>query len=211
MIYNKLKKGLLKSSSYTLCITTAFSIVLLYLYHIYYNVFLLEWNLYGMIFFTLHEYLSHRFILHYTHDGIIYYYLHGKHHLQPYGHSIHIPILYSSIVHIFYFYITTVLFTYTAAINFMNSYQLCYILFEHIHKETHHPYMFKNEQPVMFRTYHMYHHIHNKHRAYSFSVPIWDILFGTFPENLKYNLLAFIPIPIISFLGITQKSSLHHT
>jgi hypothetical protein len=76
---------------------------------------------------------------------------------------------------------------------------LSYMMFEHIHKEIHQPYWFPGDHHT-FRMFHMYHHLRNKRYAYSFTVPLWDILFGTFPHDiLCCNPIAYIPIPFLSF------------
>lgn len=194
---------LLCSSSYNICIGTAISILGYYSYQLYQTEMLFLWNMIGMIIFTLHEYLSHRFILHFYNDGIIYHYLHGNHHFKPLSKSIHTPILFTSIVNILYFYLGCYI-SFKHSINIMTGYQISYIIFEHIHKEIHHPTLFLNDDT--FRLFHMYHHMRSKHKAFSFSVPLWDIIFGTFPNDiLIYNWFAFIPIPFISFKYGTYK------
>jgi len=188
---------LLTSSNYKLCIGTAAAIEVFYLSGIYCTEFLFFWCVAGMFVFTLHEYLSHRFILHYAHDTQLYHYLHGAHHLNPFGKSIHIPILYSSFIHVLYFCIL-MRNGYAAAFSAMAVYQICYIIFEHIHMESHHPKWLLEHD--MFRVSHMYHHTQNKYMAFSFSVPTWDILFGTFPyDALNYNAIALIPVPVLSY------------
>ncbi len=80
----------------------------------------------------------------------------------------------------------------------MTAYQACYLIFEHIHMEVHHPHWFQQE--YTFRISHMYHHTMNKNKGYAFTTPTWDILYGTFPtEVLAYNWFAYLPIPVISF------------
>ena len=197
---------LLRSSSYNLCIGTAVTSLALYSYYIYHVGHLLLWNFYGMVLLTLNEYLSHRFILHFSHDNSLYFYLHGNHHLKPRGMSIHIPILYTSIIQVVFFWVALQTASFQHAVNILFGYQCSYIIFEHIHMEVHHPTFFLNEHET-FRVFHMYHHMVNKNMAFSFSVPFWDILFGTFPMDvLTYNYWATIPIPFLSFyLGVEPK------
>ena len=188
----------LRSSSYEICMGTAMTILAFYTYHIWNTEVLLLWNTIGMVLFTLNEYMSHRFILHHYQDGSLYHYLHGNHHLRPFGPSIHIPILFTTTMNAMFFYLGLYV-GFAEAVNMMCSYQISYIAFEHIHKEIHHPQWFRNERDP-FRLFHMYHHMKNKNRAYSFSVPLWDLVFGTFPhDTLTYNWFAFVPIPFFSF------------
>jgi len=162
-----------------------------------------------MILFTWYEYMSHRFILHFVNDGVIYHYLHGNHHLKPNGTSIHIPILYTTISHLFYFFLLSH-WSYQAAYNAMAAYQVCYVIFEHIHREAHHPrWLLRND---MFRISHMYHHTRNKNKGYAFTTPTWDLLYGTFPHDaLTYNWFAYVPIPVISFYLGTDVRVQHAT
>ena len=188
---------LLTSSNYNLCIGTASIIQLLYMYYVYHEGISFYWNLSGIVMFTWGEYIYHRFILHYTYNGTLYYYLHGKHQLKPYGKSIHTPILYTIILNIISYYLLTYI-SYKAAVNMMCTNQFCYIIFENLHMEAHHPYFFNNDDT--FRISHLYHHTHNKKIAYAFSAPTWDIVFGTFPhEVLTYNWFALLPIPLLSY------------
>lgn len=197
---------LLTSSNYKLCIGTAFLLELYYAYGVSIHGFHFGWSMTGMILFTWYEYMSHRFILHAVNDGTIYHYLHGNHHLRPYGKSIHVPILYTVTSVIGYWHIFALLVgNRIAAYNVMAMHQCCYIMFEHIHMEVHHPtWLITND---MFRVLHMYHHTRDKNKGYAFTTPTWDLLFGTFPHDvLKYNWFAYLPIPVLSFyLGTTTK------
>ena len=198
---------LLKSSSYNICIGNALLVTTASAYGIYATHLDLLWNLYGMVWFTLSEYLFHRFILHFVNSGTIYHYLHGKHHMKPRGRSIHIPILYTLTTRALSFATLYYFFTPSATYNCMFAWELSYIFFEHIHREIHHPSLFPSDQEK-FRVFHMYHHLTNKHMAYSFSVPTWDILFDTFPlDAMGYNMFALIPIPFLSFYYGTYISS----
>ena len=205
-MFSDIKRILLRSSSYEICISNALAIQTLYLY----GTILSGVNPFsifsGLLLYSFHEYASHRFILHYTHTSQLYHYLHGNHHANPFGRSIHIPILYSTLFHMLYFYM---LYTYTSflnAVNVMCTYQVCYIVFEHMHKEVYHP-SWDARYVEQFRTFHMYHHMTNKNMAYSFSTPLWDILCGTFPHDvLEYNWFAFVPLPFLGFyLGTDCK------
>lgn len=196
-------KFLLKSSNYNLCIGTALIIQGIYTYGAWHNTFHSGWIFTGMILFTWYEYVSHRFILHHTNDGKLYHYLHGNHHLKPHGTSLHIPILYTTISSTFYFYMLSY-FSYQAAWNALSAYQFCYLIFEHIHMEAHHPRWLTQEDT--FRISHMYHHTRNKNKGYAFTTPTWDILYGTFPNDaLAYNWFAYVPIPVLSFYFGTKK------
>jgi sterol desaturase/sphingolipid hydroxylase (fatty acid hydroxylase superfamily) len=190
-------KMLLTSSNYKLCMCTSSIIQLMYLYGIYHTGIYFYCNLSGIVLFTLIEYIYHRYILHYTNDGELYYYLHGKHHLKPHSMSLHVPILFLIILHVISYY-TLSYISHHVAVNVMCMAQFSYIIFEHLHMEAHHPYFLKHTHT--FRISHLYHHSHTKKLAYAFSSPTWDIVFGTFPhEVLTYNWFALIPIPFLSY------------
>ena len=194
-----LYRALIKSSSYTTCILPAINILGFYAQNVYNIGLSIPCTLCGILLLTWTEYIMHRFILHYSHTGSTYHYLHGNHHAYPHGKSIHIPILFSSIINCAYFYIALTILSFKSSVNLMMAYQASYILFEHVHMEVHHPYFFLNRNEP-FRAFHMYHHLTNKHLAYSFSMPLWDLVFGTFPHDaMTVNWFAYVPIPIISF------------
>jgi sterol desaturase/sphingolipid hydroxylase (fatty acid hydroxylase superfamily) len=172
-------------------------IQLIYIYGVYHTGIYFYWNLSGIVLFTLIEYVYHRYILHHTNDGQLYYYLHGKHHLKPHSMSLHVPILYLIILNILCYYATSYI-SRIASVNMMLTVQFSYIIFENLHREAHHPYFLKNIDA--FRISHLYHHTYNKNMAYAFSAPTWDIVFGTFPHDvLAYNWFALIPIPLLSY------------
>jgi len=201
-----MRRIVLTSSNYKVCIGAACIIQAIYLYGVYHTGIHIGWNLCGMAYCTFLEYIYHRFLLHYAEDHPIHYYLHGKHHLKPFSPSIHVPVLYTYLLNLGAYYLTS-LISPIASMNIMVMYQFCYIIFEHIHMEAHHPQFLIGHDS--FRISHLYHHMKNKHLAYAFSTPTWDIVFGTFPhEVLTYNWFALCPIPLLSYSwGTTPQTS----
>jgi len=187
----------IRSSRYDICIINSLVLLSLYVYFVETFYFYSFCN--GVALATLAEYLYHRFVLHYSTDGTLYYYLHGHHHLKPHSSSIHLPILYVDMNHAITIYIGSHYFTMPHVFSAMIAGILTYMTFEFIHKEVHQPNLLTREnEPI--RMFHMYHHTRNKNLAYGFTVPTWDILFGTFPDDiLCYNPLALLPIPFLSF------------
>ena len=194
---------LLKSSNYTLCMTNAALITSYYVYNL--EKFNPAYTVIGIVFFNFFEYIYHRFLLHISHDGPFYHYIHGNHHMKPHGKSIHFPIIFITSMNIFMYSAMHLYFKKNLLMNMGIGTSIAHILFENIHKEIHHPYWFTNPKNVM-REYHMYHHLKSKHVAYGFSVPTWDIVFGTYPHQIgTYNPFALVPIPFVSFfLGIDR-------
>ena len=77
-------------------------------------------------------------------------------------------------------------------------------IFENLHKEIHNPYWIVDKN-VGYIVSHMYHHNVNKNTSYCFTCPLFDILFGTFPHDvLSYNIIALLPIPILSYVYGTK-------
>jgi len=163
--------------------------------------------MYGILFFSLFEYVNHRFLLHFTDTGEVYHYVHGIHHLKPHGKSIHVPLYFISFFGGLFAYLAHMNFQPQEANNALIGFHLSYMLFEHIHMEIHHPYFITDRNHFIF-SYHMYHHTKDKHMAYGFSMPFWDILCGTYPEEYSYSLLGVLPIPFLSFYGCYIKDEL---
>jgi len=193
---------LIKSSNYNICMTNAALITTYYVYNI--DTYISYYIAFGVVFFNFFEYIYHRFLLHITNDGLFYHYIHGNHHLKPHGKSIHFPVIFIAGVNILMYYPMSFYIEKNYLMNIGLGSSIAYILFENIHKEIHHPYWFPANN--IMREYHMYHHTKSKYMAYGFSVPTWDILFGTYPlEIAPYNPIALIPIPFVSFfLGIDR-------
>lgn len=193
---------LLKSSSYLLCMANAVTLGSLYLYNT--SRFEMHSIASGVVLFNLLEYLYHRVVLHFTTQGIIYHYLHGNHHIKPNGRSLHTPMLFVFILNAIYYFSMRLYFNVNTSSNVGTGITIGYIIFENIHKEAHHPYFLSDKNII--RNYHMHHHTGSKFKAFSFSVPTWDIIFGTFPyEFATYNIIALVPIPFVSFLGVHKN------
>jgi hypothetical protein len=133
---------LLTSSNYNLCMGTSSVIQLLYMYGVYRTGIYFYWNISGIVLFTLIEYVYHRYILHYTNDGNLYYYLHGKHHLKPFSKSLHVPILYLIMLNGICYYLLSCI-SHSIAVNTMITVQFSYIIFELLYSCCIEKYIFK--------------------------------------------------------------------
>ena len=137
----------------------------------------------GLAFWTLTEYLLHRFVFHYaprsTWGKYLHFMMHGVHHDYPNDSkrlvmppSVSIPL-----AALFYGLFTLVLGpAYTAP--FFAGFILGYICYDEIHYATHHaPLKFGFWQKV--KHHHVLHHYHDPASGYGVSSPLWDYVFGT--------------------------------
>lgn len=136
----------------------------------------------GMFFWTLFEYVFHRFIFHWVSDNPriqkIAYVLHGNHHHYPRDKErLFMPpvpslILASAILSIMY------LAAGKAAFMFFPGFLLGYLLYGTMHYAIHawNP-PFKWMKPL-WRNHHL-HHYKNEHQGFGVSTTIWDRIFGT--------------------------------
>jgi len=155
--------------------------------------------LYGFLLWSFWEYIYHRFIMHGLKNTIYYYKMHGHHHMYPSKPS-HIPVFQYIIVFPIFF-----MSSYVVEPSFIFSYLLGHMsglyCFESMHSFIHND--IKKEK--IYTKYHLYHHSHSQ-KAFCFTSPCFDILCGTFPnEKFSYNFIGILPVPYISFYGISEK------
>jgi sterol desaturase/sphingolipid hydroxylase (fatty acid hydroxylase superfamily) len=136
----------------------------------------------GMLFWTLFEYIMHRFVFHLVAESErakkIIYVMHGNHHHFPRDKErLFMPpvpslIIASILFSIFYFLIGTNAFV------FFPGFMLGYLMYGTMHYAIHawNP-PFKWMKPL-WRNHHL-HHYKNDHRGFGVSTTIWDRVFGT--------------------------------
>jgi sterol desaturase/sphingolipid hydroxylase (fatty acid hydroxylase superfamily) len=136
----------------------------------------------GMLFWTLFEYLFHRFVFHWVSENPriqkIAYVLHGNHHHFPRDKErLFMPpvpslILASAIFSIMY------LVAGKGAFMFFPGFLIGYLMYGTMHYAIHawNP-PFKWMKPL-WRNHHL-HHYKNEHQGFGVSTTIWDRLFGT--------------------------------
>ena len=137
----------------------------------------------GLAFWTLTEYVLHRWVFHYEPKSrwgkYLHFMMHGVHHDYPNDSkrlvmppSVSIPLAL-----LFYGLFTLILGT-THAIPFFGGFILGYIFYDEIHYATHHaPMKFGLWQKM--KHHHILHHYHDPGRGYGVSSPLWDYVFGT--------------------------------
>jgi len=155
----------------------------------------------GFLMWSFWEYLYHRYIMHGLKNTVYYHKLHGYHHLYPTKIS-HIPIFQYIIVSPVFFissYYINPSFVFSYAIGHLSG----LFCFEKMH------YFIHNDvnKEKNYTKYHLYHHKY-PNKAFCFTTPCFDILCGTFPNELfSYNFIGILPIPYISFYGIKERIS----
>lgn len=140
----------------------------------------------GILFFTLNEYLIHRFVFHFNTNGVkqeaIQYSIHGVHHEYPRDKDrLVMPPLISILLAFVYFFILTSLFSKYGIVLF-SGFVFGYSSYLIIHYAVH-----ALKPPNNFLKYywkhHSLHHYSSVDTAFSVSFPLWDFIFGTMPNS----------------------------
>jgi len=141
----------------------------------------------GMVFWSLFEYIAHRYIFHWVTESAsakkIVYVLHGNHHHYPRDRErLFMPPVPSLIIASVVFSLMYLLMG-TNAFMFFPGFILGYLMYGSMHYAIHawNP-PFKWMKPL-WRNHHL-HHYKNEHMGFGVSSTLWDHVFGTM-FNLK--------------------------
>ena len=141
----------------------------------------------GILFWTLFEYLMHRFVFHWVSDNLriqrIAYVMHGNHHEFPRDKQrLFMPPVPSLIISSTLFLLMYLLMGYYV-MPFFPGFILGYLMYGSMHYAIHawNP-RYKWMKPI-WRNHHL-HHYKNEDRGFGVSSHIWDVVFGT-TFNLK--------------------------
>jgi sterol desaturase/sphingolipid hydroxylase (fatty acid hydroxylase superfamily) len=142
----------------------------------------------GMLFFTLIEYLIHRFIFHFDarseKELQLQYNIHGVHHEFPRDKDrLVMPPILSVFVAIAFYFLFTFLLGDSGLVLFAG-FTAGYSTYLLIHYFIHSRKPPRNFLKILW-THHSLHHYHSVDTAFSVSFPFWDYLFGTMPENVR--------------------------
>ncbi len=144
----------------------------------------------GLFFWTLTEYLLHRFVFHYEPTSewgkYLHFMMHGVHHDYP-NDSLRLvmpPVISIPLALVFYSLFVAVLGPQNAP-GFFAGFILGYMIYDSWHYASHH---FSMKSPVwlFLKQYHMLHHYQDPHTRFGVSTPIWDYVFGTTAEKEKH-------------------------
>ncbi len=140
----------------------------------------------GFFFFTLIEYLMHRFLYHLPvtnpkRDKFVYT-VHGVHHDFPKDKSrLAMPPVISLILAIFFFVLYRSLMG-DYAFGFLAGFLMGYTFYLGVHYSVH-AYKVPNNFLKILWHHHSIHHYREDDRAYGVSSPLWDFVFGTMPRK----------------------------
>lgn len=142
----------------------------------------------GAIFWTLTEYVLHRWVFH-SHPTSdwgqrIHFLVHGIHHDYPRDSTRLVMPLLVSIPLAALFYLAFMLILGGYANGSFAGFIVGYMIYDTIHYATHHMPM-TSKMGRFLKTYHMRHHYQDSDTAYGVSNPLWDYVIGTVPQYLK--------------------------
>ncbi|MCS6808994.1 MAG: sterol desaturase family protein [Bacteroidota bacterium] len=142
----------------------------------------------GILFWTLTEYILHRWVFHYHPKSElgqkVHFLIHGVHHDYPRDSTRLVMPLLVSVPLAALFYSAFVFALQQYANGAFCGFIVGYMLYDSIHYATHHLPM-KGKIGRFLKTYHMRHHYQDSDTAYGVSSPLWDYIIGTVPEHLK--------------------------
>jgi 4-hydroxysphinganine ceramide fatty acyl 2-hydroxylase len=150
---------------------------------------------FGMVTFSLVEYLIHRFVFHFkpTNDNqvSIQYHIHGVHHEYPRDKDrLVMPPVMSVAIALLFFGLFRLIIKENVWL-FFPGFTAGYSTYLLIHYAVH-----RYKPPANFLKYlwrhHSLHHYHSTETAFSVSFPLWDYLFGTMPVRRKTSVLPEI-------------------
>ncbi|HSV86573.1 MAG TPA: sterol desaturase family protein [Levilinea sp.] len=146
----------------------------------------------GLFLWTFTEYMLHRFLFHYPpkteRQRKIIFLFHGVHHAQPQVKSrlVMPPVISVPLAFVFYglFHLVfAVWLNVPIWINpIMSGFILGYLVYDLTHYATHH-FPMRYRFPKYLKRYHLKHHYKTIGQRFGVSSPLWDIVFGTKPQD----------------------------
>ena len=144
--------------------------------------------IFGVFFWTLTEYVIHRWAFHYEPKSEVgkrvHFLVHGIHHDYPRDATrLVMPLLVSvPLAILFYIGFNAAFGVYHFGV--FSGFMFGYVSYDSIHYATHHMKM-NGKIGSFLKTYHLKHHYGDEHTAYGVSNPLWDYVFKTVPDRLK--------------------------
>lgn len=146
----------------------------------------------GLFVWTLAEYTLHRFVFHFEPKSErgkrIVFLFHGIHHAQPQIKTrlVMPPVVSLPLALLFFglFYlILGLLFKMPQWVSpSFSGFIVGYLVYDLTHYATHH-FPMRSGAAKYLKRYHMQHHYKTPNRRFGVSSPLWDIVFGTKPQN----------------------------
>ena len=135
----------------------------------------------GLLFWTLAEYILHRFVFHQELPGTlgkkVHFIVHGVHHDYPNDSTrlVMPPILSIPLTILFYFLFTAILPS-MYVLPFLAAFLTGYLIYDMMHYALHHV-RFKNRYWQKLKSHHMLHHFDNPDKDFGVSSVFWDKVF----------------------------------
>lgn len=145
--------------------------------------------LFGIVFWTLFEYIFHRYVFHFTPRGAfqerISFLFHGVHHQYPNDKKrLVMPITLSLAIAALLFLLFALLLN-DLVWAFWTGFMLGYLSYDMMHYSIHH---FKRPKTRLLKNIwksHIDHHFRDSNKGYGVSSPLWDHVFGTLQKPKK--------------------------
>jgi 4-hydroxysphinganine ceramide fatty acyl 2-hydroxylase len=138
--------------------------------------------LFGIVLWTLLEYVIHRWFFHYQPKSRVgqklHFLVHGVHHDYPQDATrLVMPPSLSIPLALFFYFLFAVLFGRFAPAIFAGM-VFGYVCYDSIHYATHH-FPMKRGIGLWLKQYHLRHHYKDDHAGFGVSSPLWDYIFRT--------------------------------
>ena len=143
----------------------------------------------GIAFWSLTEYLLHRFIFHFPAKSEfgkkIHFIFHGVHHDYPSDSkrlvmppSVSIPLA------VIFYFVFLLVFGQELMLPFFAGFILGYLFYDITHYAIHH-FNMHNKLWLAIKNHHMLHHFQDEYKGYGVSTPFWDVVFRTNFDKTK--------------------------
>lgn len=138
---------------------------------------------FGLAFWTLAEYILHRWVFHYEPKGKfgqrVHFIFHGVHHDYPKDRlRLVMPLSASIPMALIIYLLFSLFFTEYYLASFFAGFLLGYLIYDECHYAIHHA-NFKSGILKKIKDHHMLHHYSDPDKGYGVSSYFWDIIFGT--------------------------------
>lgn len=186
---NPILEKLSKTNAYVVIDTLVFISLTIFIYGTFkvkMNIFIqITFCLSGFLFFTLLEYLIHRFVYHsgkYMDGKAWQYKVHGHHHEHPQDkRRLALPLPLALILAAAFFFIFFGILKYYALF-FFPGFLSGYAFYLFVHYTIHTRRAPKNIFRILWHHHHL-HHYKYTNKAFGVTTPFWDIVFRTMPSK----------------------------
>ncbi len=149
----------------------------------------LLWSCFGLLIWTLVEYLLHRFLFHFPATSVLgkrlIYLFHGIHHDSPNDATrLVMPPVVAIILASIFLGAFLLIFGPVFVLPFFAGFMTGYLIYDYIHYAVHH-FRPRTSLGRYIKQNHMSHHFAEHGAKWGVSSPLWDFLLGTFHEKKR--------------------------